>query len=530
MIDRILLSLSLALAAPLVSAVARAQQAPSPPASPQLLFPQPPVPPTATGLSVSVSTLRLLLANGVVSQAEYDSAARDIGDTSGNRTGDATTLVVGKVAATLYGFIEADAIWDSTQSFNDVAGNAPVATATTYAGSHSREQLGVRNSRFGLRLKAPETSWLRANGVLEMDFEGATLPIGQGQPYYGTEATFFNNPTFRVRHAYVKLETPVVDVLVGQYWHLYGWQNNYQPSSILITGLAGQLLNRSAQLRVSHTFKSDTVALEIAAAALRPPQRDAGVPDGAAGFELAFPKWSGLHTVSATGTRFAPLSITVSGDVRRLALPPLSGSAATSTTQANVLTGRGVAVAAYVPILPATKDRTGNSLSVNGELSYGTGLSDLYTSLTGGVANPAPPNPKMTTPAPTYTADLDPGIAAYNYRTGSAETVQWTTYNVGIQYYFPRLDGRLWVDASYFHLSSANSGDFLGVAATAAPAALATARAKVRSSETLYGADVFGDPYPGVRLGLGYARYADTYVSGVTAVNHRVQCSGYYIF
>ncbi len=504
---RFFLPLSLALGAPFVPAAALAQAPLAPPSFPPAAVPAPPVP---TGLQISVSTLRLLLARGILSPAEYESAARDIGDTSGNRTGDASTVVVGRFAATVYGFVEADAIWDSTQSFSDVAGNAQVAVANSYARSHAREQFGVRNSRFGVRLKAPETSFLRANGVLEMDFEGATLPIGQGQAYYGTEATFFNSPTFRVRHAYLKLETPIVDVLMGQYWHLYGWQNNYQPSSILITGIAGQLLNRTAQIRVSHTFASDAVSFEIAAAALRPPQRDAGAPDGTAGFELAFPKWSGLHTVSSTGTRFAPLSFAVTGDVRRLALPPLSGAAATSSTQANVLTGRGVAVTAFVPVIPATKERMGNSLSVNGEFSYGTGLSDLYSSLTGGVSNPAPPNPKMTVPAPTYTADLDPGIAAYNDKTGQAETVQWTTYNFGVQYYFPRLDGRLWVDATYFHLGSANAGDFLGVAANAGAAAVAAARAKVRDHEQVYGADVFGDPYPGVRLGLGDARASPT--------------------
>ncbi len=363
-----------------------------------------------------------------------------------------------------------------------------------------------------------------------MDFEGATLPIGAGQPYYGSEAAFFSSPTFRVRHAYLKIETPIVDLLMGQYWHLYGWQNNYQPSSILITGIAGQLLNRTAQIRLSHSFKSDTVSFEIAVAALRPPQRDSGTPDGTAGFELAFPKWSGLHTVSATGTRFAPLSIAVTGDVRRLALPPLSGTPATSTTQSNPVTGKGVAVSAFIPVIPATKEQRGNSLSVNGELSYGFGLSDLYSSLTGGVANPAPPNPKMTVPAPTYTADLDPGIAAYNDKTGQAEAVQWTTYNVGAQYYFPRLDGRLWVDATYFRSSSANSGDLLGLAANASASAIATARAKVRDHEQVYGADAFGDPYPGVRLGVGYAHFLDTYLSGVTAVNQRVQVSGYYIF
>jgi hypothetical protein len=484
---------------------------------------------------VGLSTLRLLLAKGVISQAEYDSAVRDIGDSSGLQTGDATTVVVGKFAATIYGFIEADAIWDSTQSFNDVAGNTQVALPTTYAGSHPRVQFSARNSRFGLRLKSPETAWFRASGVLEMDLEGATLPIGVGQPYDGTEGAFFSSPTLRVRHAYLKFETPIVDILAGQYWHLYGFQNNYQPSSVLITGIAGQLLDRTTQIRLSHTFQTDTVSLELAAAALRSPQRDSGTPDGTAGFELAFPKWSGLHTVSSTGTRFAPLSIAVTGDVRKLLLPPLSAAATTNATQYTAVTGKGIAVAAFVPVIPATKEAKGNSLSLSGEFSYGFGLSDLYTGLTGGVTNPPLPTPAPTAAnpnpvAPTYAPDLDPGIAAYNYRTGQAEAVQWTTYNFGAQYYFPGLDGRLWVDLNYFHSSSANSGDFLGIATNANAAAVATARAKVRDHEQLYNGDIFGDPYPGVRFGLGYARIADTYLSGVTAVNHRVQFSGFYIF
>jgi hypothetical protein len=520
MTNHLPLLLSFALVAPLPAVTAFAQVSPPPPLLPL----------TSTGLRVELSTLRLLLAQGVISQAEYDSAVRDVGDSSGLRTGDDTTVVIGKFAATLYGFVEGDAIWDSTQSFSDVAGNTQIAAPTSYAGSHARTQFGVRNSRFGVRVKSPETAWFRANAVLEMDFEGATLPVGAGQPYFGTEAAFFNNPTFRVRHAYFKFETPVVDVLMGQYWHLYGYQNNYQPSSVLITGIVGELLERTAQVRLSHAFRSDNVSFEIAAAVLRPPQRDSGTPDGAAGFELAFPRWSGLHTVSSTGTRFAPLSIAVTGDVRKLALPPLSGAAPTAATRYNAVTGKGVAASAFVPVIPSTKEAKGNSLSLNGEFSYSFGLADLYTGLTGGVANPAPPNPTMATPAPTYTPDLDAGIAAYNDRTGLAEAVQWTTFNVGAQYYFPRLDGRLWVDFNYFRAGSANSGDFLGVATNAAAAAVATAKGKVRDHEQVYNGDVFGDPYPGVRFGLGYARIADTYLSGLTAVNHRVQISGFYIF
>jgi hypothetical protein len=487
-------------------------------------------PPAKPGLTVELSTLRLLREKGILSQAEYDSALRDIGDTSGTRTGDDTTLVVSKFAATIYGFIEADSIWDSTQSFNDVAGNAAVAPQSSYAGSHSRMQFGVRNSRLGIRLKSPETKWFRASGVLEADFLGATLPIGAGQPYYGTEAAYFNNPTFRLRHAYLKFETPVVDILMGQAWHPFGWGGNYQVSSVNILGLVGEVYNRTTQIRLSHAFTSDYVSFELAIALVRPPQRDAGVPERTAGFQLAFPRWAGMQTLGATGTRIAPASIAVTADARNFLLPPLSGAPTTNATKYNGVTGSGIAVDAFLPIIPATKEKKGNSLALSGEFSYGHGIGDLYTGLTGGVANPPLPNPMMATPAPSYTPGIDAGLAAYSSKTGVAAAVQWTTFSVGVQYYFPALDGRLSVSGNYLRASSANSGDFLGVAADAPATAVAAAQGKVRNHEVYYDANIFGDPYPGLRFGLGYAHIADTYVSGVTAVNHRVQFSGFYIF
>jgi len=486
---------------------------------------------------VGLTTLRLLRDKGLISQAEFDRALSDIAETSGARGGNDTTLVVSKFAATLYGFVEADAIWDSTQSFTDVAGNTLIAPATTatgapnYAGSHSRAQFGIRNSRFGIRLQSPSTAWFRASGVIEADFEGATLPVGSGQPYLGTEAAFFNNPTFRLRNAYVRFETPVVDILVGQFWHLFGWSGNYVGNSVNITGIVGQVLNRTAQIRLSHTFRSEAVSFELGVAALRPPQRNSGTPEGAAGFQLAFPKWSGMQTISSAGTRIAPASIAVTGDVRKLSVAEF----AAAPTTARSVNGQGVAVDAFIPVIPATADKKGNSLSLNGEFTYSLGMSDLFTGLTGGVANPALPNPTMATPAPSYTPDIDPGLAMY-YATPGAQNgvtlgaVQWTTFNVGLEYYFPGLDGRLWISGNYFRTSSSNTSKFLGVAADAAQTAIDAAKAKVRSHEQFADVNVFGDPYPGVRFGLGYANIADTYLNGTTATNHRVQFSGFYIF
>ena len=52
--------------------------------------------------------------------------------------------VSAKFAATFYGFVEFDSIYDSTQSFNDLAGNGAIARSGTYAGDHGRMIFGAR--------------------------------------------------------------------------------------------------------------------------------------------------------------------------------------------------------------------------------------------------------------------------------------------------------------------------------------------------------------------------------------------------
>ena len=59
---------------------------------------------------------------------------------------------------------------------------------------------------------------------------------------------------------------------------------------------------------------------------------------------------------------------------------------------------------------------------------------------------------------------------------------------------------------------------------------LAYAQSKIRDHELWYDFNVMGDPYPGVRMGLEYANFRDSYLDGTEAVNHRLQFSGFYIF
>jgi hypothetical protein len=463
---------------------------------------------------VEFTSLRLMRDKGVISPAEYESAVHDLAETSGMRAPDEGTLVVSKWATTLYGFVEADNIYDTTRSFNDAAGNALVARANTEAGENGRFTMGVRNSRIGFRMAAPELSGgIRTSAMLEMDFLGTQLPVGSVQPYQGTEGAYFTNPTFRVRHANFKVETPVVDFLVGQYWQLFGWQSAYQPNTVEIQGVPGELYARTPQVRISKTIKANPVTVEIAVAAVRPVQRDSAMPDGEGGLRLALDSWTGVQTVGATGTQVAPLSIAATGLVRHVAVDDF----AAKPTYTNSLGMSAFAVDGFVPVIPGTKHKKDNSLSLNGEFATGYGFADMYTGLTGGITFPALPNPMAAAPPPAYTPDIDNGIVTYDTGTGKLHGIQWTSYLLGAQYYLPGVDGRVWVSGNYSHMSSANSHYYGAAAATL-------------SVEDWFDVNLFFAPTPALRIGVEYANFNNQYVDGQHAINHRGQLSGFFVF
>ena len=444
---------------------------------------------------------------GILSQAEFDSALHDLSETEGQRAAQGGTFVVGKWATTLYGFVEADAISDSTRSFNDSAGNAQVARAGTPNGDNYRFTMATRNSRIGLRMKAPEVAGVRVSAMLEMDFLGTQLPVGSAQPYQGSEAAFYTNPTFRTRHMNLKVETPVVDVLFGQYWQLFGWQSTYNPNTVQIQGVPGQVYARTPQLRVMKTVKVHPITFEVAIAASRPVQRDTGVPDAQGGFRLAVDTWTGAQTAGSTGSQISPLSVAATALARRVEVDAFSASP--KTTVERVMSA--FAVDGFVPIVPADKKHKDNSLSLNGEYATGYGFADMYTGLTGGVSFPALPNP-----AQSYTPNIDNGIVTYD-SSGLLHGIGWTSYLVGAQYYLPGVDGRLWISGNYSHIESVNS-HFYGTPA------------KITAAEDWFDVNLFGDPTPALRLGLEYSNFNTMYVDGIHAINHRVQLSGFFLF
>src|SRR5580704_19258416 len=54
------------------------------------------------------------------------------------------------------GFVEFDAIWDTTRTYTEVQGNAPIALNTGINGEFGRGQFSLRNSRLAFGVEAPE--------------------------------------------------------------------------------------------------------------------------------------------------------------------------------------------------------------------------------------------------------------------------------------------------------------------------------------------------------------------------------------
>lgn len=472
---------------------------------------------------MGLTTLDAMHKKGALSDAEYDAALKDLADI-GSRAVSASTLVTGKFATTFYGFVEGDFIHDTTQSFNELAGMSPIVKPSTNgggnAGDNGRTMFAIRNSRLGFRLKAPEVNGIRASAQLEMDFfgnqpgsppvAGASAPSGALSATLA-ESSFFNNPTFRVRHFLLKLDNDFVNVWIGQTWELAGWQGQFQPSTVAIQGLPGQLYSRTAQLRLDKVFHLGPTTVEIAAAALRPPQMNAEIPDFQGGIKLAIDGWTGVQTASATGgTSINPATIGLSGGVRSFRL----AQSLTTSDYARV-TGHVVALDLMIPVIPA-KERGEWALTFVGEATTGTGDAEMFTNLKGGAGVGAPNGVTSAQYTAAKLNDIDTGLAGWINTDGSIGTVNWKTLLLSAQLYLPP-SGKLWLSGSFSNTLSDNV-TFFG----AAPA--------VWWHETWWDLNVFADVTPAVRLGLEYSHFQQTYGDGVSAANDRVQFSGFFIF
>jgi hypothetical protein len=409
--------------------------------------------------------------------------------------------VKSKWSLTIAGFLQIDAIYDSTQSFLDNTGGTLVQRPNTYLGDHDRMTMSFRNSRFGVRLGAPDFWGVKASGFIEFDFLG-------NQPGGITEPAFFSNATMRARHVYLKLESEYVDLLFGQTWHLFGWQPYYNPNTAELQGVPGQLFSRSVQLRLSHMFKTDPLNVDVAAAAARPAQRDSAIPDGQGGIRFLLNGVKALHINGNGGAQSVdPLSIAVSGLVRQFRVKDFVANPKASMTA----TGWAVAIDALIPIIPASADDTGNKLTVQGSFQTGSGFNDQYLAFSGGITFPT----LMSSTAATYAPNVDSGLVTYD-AAGQLHTIDWTVYLAGLQYYFPP-SGKVWISVNVSQLKSGN------IATYGPPTG-------VFKKELWADGCLFWQTTAAVRFGVEYARFRQTYGDNVVATNHRAQFTGWFAF
>jgi hypothetical protein len=150
----------------------------------------------------------------------------------------------------------------------------------------------------------------------------------------------------------------------------------------------------------------------------------------------------------------------------------------------------------------------------------------MFTSLSGGVGVPAFPAPAAAVvvpgmPAPPtpaqYYLPIDPGLVYYD-KTGNVHFIDWQSIRVGLQYYLPGLDGKMWISANFSNVSSDNTSQF-GLNAT-----------KTLKYIDWVDVNLMGDLTPAIRLGVEYANYSQRYNDETLAVDHRVQGSAFYIF
>jgi hypothetical protein len=434
-------------------------------------------------------------------------------------------LVVGEGARqfklTLYGFVEADYIYDTTRSYNDAMGSSLIARKDTYDGNNSRTQFSMRNSRLGFAFESPVVGGVKPTAVLEADFFGHQDTPHQNTTPTTSENTYFDSPTYRVRHAYVKLANPYVDVLLGQTYDLFGWQNFSFPCSLEFLGLPNQLFSRNPQLRLSHGFGAEgAVGVDVAISAGRPAQRDSQIPDGSAGLRLILNHWRGITTPGNVGTTSAPASIGISGIVRQF---NVNAFAPPPTRNSNSATGWGMAVDALLPIIPAASegDRS-NRLTLTGSFVRGSGIADLITS--GGGAQFLPlPNPQQANPAPIYDVNVDSALVTFD-ANGVVHTLNWTAFRLGLQYYLPPT-GRILFSANYTQSHSDNMSSLYPKGAVDTELLGTTI-----DTSRYVDANLFWDVTPALRLGISGQYTEVEYLDGSKPHNIRGMAQTVYVF
>src|SRR5439155_8795107 len=123
-----------------------------------------------------------------------------------------------------------------------------------------------------------------------------------------------NTRNLRLRHAYVKLESGILDVTAGQTWDVFGGAvAPFLGAGMAFHGILGEVFHRNPQLRLSKTIKSDAVNFEIRVAAVRPVQNQTEIPDLQGAARVTLNNWKTVHSFGSGLPVVDGLTLEVSG-------------------------------------------------------------------------------------------------------------------------------------------------------------------------------------------------------------------------
>ncbi len=408
------------------------------------------------------------------------------------------------------GFAALNVMKDSTQSFGPNAGNTLVQRAGTYQGNHDQLQFTARDSRLSFEAQAQEAHSVHVSGSLQMDFNGF-------MPLDATETEQYTVGPVRMRLAYLRLKSPVIDVVAGQYHDLFGWGGaGFYPATLAFLGVTGQVYHRQPQLRMGRTFASEAADFELAVAATRPVQKNSGVPDGQAGARLALNRWRGAAASGYGQPDIVPAGLGVSGLVRRFEVAEFLGRPADSYKAL----GWAFAANAVIPVIPiANNADRGNGLTLTAEFSIGTGASDMYSDLTGGALFPALTNDGSLVIPPIYQPDIDSGIVTFDANR-DLQTINWRGFVLGAQYYLPIAKGRVWLTGIFSQLVSNNI-----VLVTPMPN-----RGNVFDKATYIDGSLFVAVTEQLQAGVSFQTVEQTFGDGLKSRNNRAEFGAHFFF
>ena len=233
--------------------------------------------------------LRLLLDKGIITQQEYDQAVEEEQRAKveeEHRAKQAMAITKNGLQVTLGGFAEIDFIGDNSRSFEEIIGNRPVLRSNTLGGANSLFQTSPRNSRITLDVRAPERNSIKSRFYGAIDFLGNEPAVGSPGV---SNLTLRTSPDARIFQMYFLVESPAIDVKIGQDWSRFGFMSEYSRGQVSVAATPANMFNRWIQASLSKRLQvTDTLSLTPVFSVERPPQPDANLPSFVAGIQVAY--------------------------------------------------------------------------------------------------------------------------------------------------------------------------------------------------------------------------------------------------